>query len=83
MMRSCASAAKLRGGAPILFPGTRAIGGYGKSPPRMVSMRRLVGAPITLKSVAAERLVVRSGSGAQGDAVRDHARRREAPQRDQ
>jgi hypothetical protein len=46
-------------------------------------MRRLVGAPITLKSVAAERLVVRSGSGAQGDAVRDHARRREAPQRDQ
>ncbi len=36
MMHSCASAAKLRGGGPILFPGMKAKGAIGTPPPRTV-----------------------------------------------
>jgi hypothetical protein len=36
MMQSCASAAKLRGGGPILFLGAKAMAQAGTSPPRTV-----------------------------------------------
>src|SRR6516165_3718413 len=36
MMQSCASAAKLRGGGPILFLGTKAMTQAGTPPPRTV-----------------------------------------------
>jgi hypothetical protein len=36
MMQSCASAAKLRGGGPILFLGAKAMAQTGTPPPRTV-----------------------------------------------
>ena len=57
MMRSCASAAKLRDGAPILFPGTRAIGGHGDA--ASDSCRRAVGRCAEIvKSVGVENLAI-------------------------
>ncbi len=40
MMRSCASAAKLRGGGPLLFLGMKAMGMSGLPPPRIVRPAR-------------------------------------------
>ena len=40
MMQSCASAAKLRGGGPILFLGMKAMGISGLPPPRIVRPAR-------------------------------------------
>ena len=36
MMQPCASAAKLRGGGPILHDGMEAMGSFGSPPPRIV-----------------------------------------------
>src|SRR5271169_5955104 len=44
MTHSCASAAKLQGGGPILFPGMKAKGAIGTPPPRTV-----IGTPSRLK----------------------------------
>ena len=80
MMQSCASAAKLRSGGPILPVGMKAKGRLGNSPPRTV-----IGVPSQADGQA-ETVVVPSACSlcrTQNNAVRDNALPHEPPQGDQ
>ena len=84
MMQPCASAAKLRGGGPILHRGSRAMLPLGSPPPRIV----IGGPPWTVRRAAEASLVPgppghRSRRRAQDDAFRRLAGRHQPPQRDE
>jgi hypothetical protein len=82
MMQSCASAAKLRSGGPILPFGMKAKGRLGIPPPRTV-----IGAPSQAygqgRNCRGAFSVLRSLCRTQNDAVRDNALPHEPPQGDQ
>src|SRR6478672_9282862 len=81
MMQSCASAAKLRSGGPILPFGLKAKGRLGIPPPRTV-----IGVPSQAdkaETVGVPFSVLRSLCRTQNDAVRDNALPHEPPQGDQ
>jgi hypothetical protein len=82
MMQSCASAAKLRSGGPILPFGMKAKGRLGIPPPRTV-----IGAPSRGygrgRNCRGAFSVLRSLCRTQNDAVRDNALPHEPPQGDQ
>src|SRR5205085_9195535 len=81
MMHACASAAKLRGGGPILTRGSKAIAWVGIPPPRTVlgSLPRWERAPKRKLLVDARRS---SGHRAQGDLRRGLSGGHQTPQRD-
>src|SRR3954471_18563948 len=83
MMHACASAAKLRGGGPILTRGSKAIVWVGIPPPRTV----LGSLPRWRERAAKRKLLVdarrSSGHRAQGDPLRGLAGGHQTPQRDQ
>src|SRR3954469_9719593 len=83
MMHACASAAKLRGGGPILTRGSKAIAGVGIPPPRTVRGSL----PRWRERAAKRELLVdarrSSGHRAQGDPLRGLAGGHQTPQRDQ
>ena len=82
MMQSCASAAKLRSGGPILPFGMKAKGPLGIPPPRTV-----IGVPSQAygqgRNCRGTFSVLRSLCYTQNDAVRDNALPHEPPQGDQ
>jgi hypothetical protein len=82
MMQSCASAAKLRSGGPILPFGMKAKGPLGIPPPRTV-----IGVPAQAcgqgRNCRGTFSVLRSLCRTQNDAVRDNALPHEPPQGDQ
>ena len=82
MMQSCASAAKLRSGGPILPFGMKAKGRLGIPPPRTV-----IGVPSPAdgpgRNCWVSFSVLRSLCRPQNDAVRHHALPHETPQGDQ
>jgi hypothetical protein len=82
MMQSCASAAKLRSGGPILPFGMKAKGPLGIPPPRTV-----IGVPSQAygqgRNCRGTFSVLRSLCRTQNDAVRDNALPHEPPQGDQ
>ena len=82
MMQSCASAAKLRSGGPILPFGMKAKGPLGIPPPRTV-----IGVPSQAygqgRNCRGTFSVLRSLCHTQNDAVRDNALPHEPPQGDQ
>ena len=82
MMQSCASAAKLRSGGPILPVGTKAKGHAGIPPPRTV-----IGVPSQAdgqgRNCRGSFSVLRSLCRTQNDAVRHNALPHEPPQGDQ
>src|SRR4051794_40936852 len=82
-MHACASAAKLRGGGPILTRGSKAIAWVGIPPPRTV----LGSLPRWRERAAKRNLLVdarrSSGHRAQGDPLRGLAGGHQTPQRDQ
>ena len=82
MMQSCASAAKLRSGGPILPFGMKAKGPLGIPPPRTV-----IGVPSQAygqgRNCRGAFSVLRSLCRTQNDAVRDNALPHEPPQGDQ
>ncbi len=82
MMQSCASAAKLRSGGPILPVGMKAKGLVGIPPPRTV-----IGVPSQAygqgRNCRGAFSVLRSLCRTQNDAVRDNALPHEPPQGDQ
>ena len=77
MMQSCASAAKLRSGGPILPFGMKAKGRLGIPPPRTV-----IGVPSQAygQNCRGTFSVLRSLCRTQNDAVRDNALPHEPPQ---
>src|SRR5262245_13360795 len=83
MMQSCASAAKLRGGRPILCGGIKAMPGYGTPPPRTVigDLSQRADRAETVMSVPSRDLP--SLCGTEDDALGHHAIAREVPQGDQ
>ena len=82
MMQSCASAAKLRSGGPILPVGMKAKGLVGAPPPRTV-----IGAPSQAcgqgRNYRDAFSVLRSLCRTHNDAVRDNTLPHEPPQGDQ
>src|SRR6187397_3200077 len=64
MMRSFASAAKLRGGVPILFPGAKGHRGLRVAPPRMVVSGRVCPAPKLSDSLLGRRAGARAQTAA-------------------
>ncbi len=82
MMQSCASAAKLRSGGPILPFGMKAKGRLGIPPPRTV-----IGVPSQAyglgRNCRGAFSVLRSLCRTQNDAVRDNALPHEPPQGNQ
>ena len=82
MMQSYASAAKLRGGGPILFLGTKAMAQAGTPPPRTVigDPSQADGLGPKLSGVFSDLLSLRR---AQNDAIRHHAFAHQSPQGDQ
>ncbi len=77
MMQSCASAAKLRSGGPILPVGMKAKGLVGIPPPRTV-----IGAPSQVRTrpkLSGAFSVLRSLCRTQNHAVRDNALPHEPP----
>src|SRR5258707_7716847 len=82
MMHSCASAAKLRGGGPILFLGTKAMAQAGTPPPRTVigDPSQADGLGPKLSGVFSD---LRSLRRAQNHAIWHHALAHQAPQGDQ
>ena len=82
MMQSCASAAKLRSGGPILPFGMKAKGPLGIPPPRTV-----IGVPSQAygqgRNCQGVFSILRSLCRTQNDAVRDKALPHEPPQGDQ
>src|SRR6516164_1620779 len=82
MMQSCASAAKLRGGGPILFLGTKAMTQAGTPPPRTVigDPSQAVGLGQNYFSVFNDLSSLRRP---QNDAIWHHALSHEPPQGDQ
>src|SRR5258708_13819333 len=82
MMHSCASAAKLRGGGPILFLGTKAMAQAGTPPPRTVigDPSQADGLGPKLSGVFSD---LRSLRQAQNHAIWHHALAHQAPQGDQ
>src|SRR3712207_6979257 len=83
MMQPCASAAKLRGGGPILHRGSAAMPALGSPPPRTVIgglPRERGGAP---KLVARECVRSSRSRRAQDEALRHLARGRQLPQPDE
>jgi hypothetical protein len=81
MMQSCASAAKLRSGGPILPFGVKAKGRLGISPPRTVIglPSQAYGQPKLSWCLQRPPLLCRT----QNDAIRDNALPHEPPQGDQ
>ena len=82
MMQSCASAAKLRSGGPILPFGIKAKGRLGIPPPRTV-IGDLVTSGDRGRNCWVSFSDLRSLCRPQNDAVRDHALPHETPQGDQ
>ena len=80
MMQSCASAAKLRSGGPILPFGLKAKGRLGIPPPRTVIGVVTSGQGRNCRGAFS---VLRSLCRTQNDAVRDNALPHEPPQADQ
>jgi hypothetical protein len=82
MMQSCASAAKLRSGGPILPFGMKAKGRLGIPPPRTVIgvLSQTYGQGRNCRGAFS---VLRSLCRTQNDAVRDNALPHEPPQGDQ
>ena len=82
MMQPCASAAKLRGGGPILFLGTKAMAQAGTPPPRTVigDPSQADGLGPKLSGVFSD---LRSLRRAQNNAIRHHALSHEPPQGNQ
>ena len=82
MMQSCASAAKLRSGGPILPFGVKAKGRLGFPPPRTV-----IGVPSQAygqgRNCRGAFSVLRSLCWTQNNAIRDNALPHEPPQGDQ
>src|SRR5262245_13878328 len=92
MMQSCASAAKLRRAGPFYMDGTKAMGGYGTLPPRIVignlSPRRRHAEWGYLSWFTYASVVTLDGSGDQRVAEQAHALGQlaggsELPERDQ
>ena len=82
MMQSCASAAKLRGGGPILCGGIKAMPGYGTPPPRTVigDLSQRADRAETVRCTFSD---LPSLCRTQSDALRHHAIADKVPERDQ